>query len=154
MRQDDDVLLIYAQNLHRLGADAEALRLIPARLKQQWNAALARLYGQLHSDDGIAKLAQVEQWINQYGEKPELLIAAGRLCIENRLWGRARSYLEAAQREQPTAEVALELGRLKLQEQDEAGALSAYREGLERAVSAPPVPVQALPAQLPRDAAD
>lgn len=134
MTQDDELLLSYTRNLHRLGADAEALRLIFARLKQHWNAPLALLYGELHSDDGIAKLAAVEQWINHYGEKPELLLIAGRLCIESRLWGRARSYLESAHRHKPNAAVALELGRLKLQEQDDAGALGAYREGLELAV--------------------
>lgn len=134
LMQDDGVLLIYAKNLHRLGADAEALRLVFARLKKRWDAPLARLYGELHSEDGIAKLAAVEQWINRYGEKAELLLIAGRLCIENRLWGRARSYLENAQRLQPSAAVALELGRLKMQEQDGEGALSAYRAGLEFAV--------------------
>ncbi|MGB1556513.1 MAG: heme biosynthesis HemY N-terminal domain-containing protein [Oceanococcaceae bacterium] len=146
LRQDADVLLAYAEQLHRLGADAEALRLIPPQLKAAWHAELVQLYGQLHSEDGVAQLAHIEQWLNQYGEKPELLLIAGRLCAQNRFWGRARSYLEAAQRIQPGPAVALELGRLRAQDKDEAGALEAYRRGLELAVSSPSTAAKALPA--------
>ncbi len=155
LRSDAEVLRIYSRGLHHMGADAEALRLIIAHLKHAWDVELAEIFGQLHSDDSIAKLAAVEQWVNRYGEKPELLLIAGRLCIDNRLWGRARSYLEACKRLQPGAQVALELGRLKLQEQDESGALEAYREGLEMAVAPAPVAAdRALPASVERVRAD
>lgn len=149
LRTDAELLRVYATGLGHMGADAEALRLITTHLKHAWDDELVALYGRLHSDDTIAKLATVEQWLNRYGEKPELLLIAGRLCIENRLWGRARSYLEACRKLRPSAQVALELGRLKAQEQDAAGALDAYREGLEMAVSErPQATVPALPADV------
>lgn len=149
LRADAELLRVYATGLGHIGADAEALRLITTHLKHAWDDELVALYGRLHSDDTIAKLATVEQWLNRYGEKPELLLIAGRLCIENRLWGRARSYLEACRKLRPSAQVALELGRLKAQEQDAAGALDAYREGLEMAVSErPQATVPALPADV------
>ncbi len=151
LRQDAEMLRVYTRGLQHMGADAEALRLIAAFLKNGWDVQLAEIFGQLHSEDSIAKLAAVEQWINRYGEKPELLLIAGRLCIENRLWGRARSYLEACKRARPSAQVSLELGRLKMQEQDDAGALEAYREGLELAVAPAPVAAdRALPATVER----
>lgn len=149
LRADADMLALYCTMLHRLGADSEALRLIPPAVKKQWHAELVLLYGRLHAEDRIAQLAAVEDWLNRYGEKPELLLIAGRLCIHARLWGRARSYLEACQKQAPSAEVALELGRLRAQEKDELGALRAYQQGLELALEPPRAPGKAPSATTP-----
>ncbi|MEN8720736.1 MAG: heme biosynthesis HemY N-terminal domain-containing protein [Oceanococcaceae bacterium] len=161
LRFDAEFLQVYTRGLQRLGGDAEALRLIGAHLKSHWDAELVARYAELHSDDPVAKLAHAEQWLKQHGEQHELLLLAGRLCIENRLWGRARSYLESCQRLRPDARVALEIGRLKLLEQDTAGALNAFRDGLERAVAGPPDapadasqdPTRALPSRVADDRA-
>ena len=59
------------------------------------------LYGHLHGSDGVTRLASIEQWLTQYGERLELLVTAGQACLQNKLWGKARSYLESAARIQP-----------------------------------------------------
>ena len=60
------------------------------------------------------------------------MLVAGRLCLRNRLWGRARSYFEACLRSYPSAEIRLELGKLLVQQgEDEAAALQLFRDGLE-----------------------
>lgn len=146
-RQDPDLLCVYVRYLHRLGADAEALRLIPPALKQRWHPELARLYGQLHAEDGVAQLAVVEQWLQKHENDPELLTVAGQLAARCRLWGKARSYLESAQRIRPSTEIALALGQLQAQNQDESAALQTYRKGLQMAVQ--PGPSSSAPA-LPK----
>src|SRR3546814_4279834 len=96
----------------RLKAQAEALAFVNNVLKKEWDADLAAIYGELHADDPLSQLASIENWLNQYGERPELLITAGRVCLRNKLWGKARSYLDAMLRVAPSAAAYLELARL------------------------------------------
>jgi len=131
-----EVRRAYLHGLARLNADAEALALIAQILQRDWDADLALLYGKLHANDCIAQLATVEQWLRQHGDKPELLLLAGRVCLSNKLWGKARSYLEAGVQAAPTAQGYLDLARLcqDTQQPEEAGKF--YRQGLEFAAGA------------------
>lgn len=128
----------WLRGLARFGADAEAAAQIVQMMQQGWDGRLAALYGELGGLDPVTQLATVEQWLNQHGEKPELLLAAGRVCTRNRLWGKARSYLDAALRLQPSAEVYLALARLCEQAKQPDEASLFYRRGLELAAAPPP----------------
>ncbi len=123
----------YVRGLARLNADAQALALIAQTLRIEWDGALVQLYGDLHTIDPIAQLASVEQWLGQYGERPELLQVAGRVCLRNKLWGKARSYLEAALHSAPTPKAYLDLARLCQETQQPDDAAKFYRQGLELA---------------------
>jgi len=124
---------VYLHGLARLNADAEALALIGPILQREWDADLALLYGNLHANDPIAQLATVEQWLVQHGAKPELLLLAGRVCLRNKLWGKARSYLEAGVQAAPTPQGYLDLARLCQDTQQPEEAVRYYRQGLELA---------------------
>src|SRR3546814_9180558 len=121
----------YVRGLARLNAQAEALAFVNNVLKKEWDADLAAIYGELHADDPLSQLASIENWLNQYGERPELLITAGRVCLRNKLWGKARSYLDAMLRVAPSAAAYLELARLSEMTQNTADAQRFYRQGLE-----------------------
>jgi HemY protein len=123
-----------------LGAHADAIRLVTAGLARGWDADLARLYSELEADDPVSQLAAVEAWLKQYGEDPALLFVAGRLCLRNKLWGRAKSYLDASFRADPRPETLLELGRVYEATREEAAAENAYRRGLELAVQGAATP--------------
>lgn len=131
LRRELPLLRDYAAGLARLNADAEALAVIGAQLNRDWDAPLMRLYGRLHASDPLGQLAAVEQWLGRYGERPELQLAAGQVCRRNKLWGKARSYLEAVLRVAPTAEAYLELARVCEATQNKAEAEKFYRMGLE-----------------------
>ncbi len=134
LRRKAPVLTCYCALLHELNADAEGLRLLAGALKAGYEPELVRAYGRLDGDEGVAQLASVEQWIKQYGEQPELLLVAGRLCLRSRLWGRARSYFEAGLNLAPNPEFQLELGRLARQQGENEGvALEHFQRGLEMA---------------------
>ncbi|HWY24167.1 MAG TPA: hypothetical protein VNX47_04565, partial [Nevskia sp.] len=90
----------------------------------------------LHSNDPISQLAAVEQWLTQHGARPELLQVAGRVCLRNKLWGKARSYLEAGLQAAPTPQGYLDLARLCLDTQQPEEAAKYYRQGLELATAA------------------
>ncbi len=102
-------------------------------LAREWDAGLAELYGQLEPADALGQLAAIEQWLTRYGERPELLIAAGRACLRNRLWGKARSYLDAVVKLAPSAAADLALARVCEQTQQPEEAQRFYRQGLELA---------------------
>ncbi len=112
----------------------EAIRLITQNLKRGWYPALAEKFGYLNADDSTAQLACVEEWIKQHGEQKELLLLAGRLCLKNQLWGRARTYLESLLDSAPSAEVWHELGRLYEQTGENSQASQAYEKGLALAL--------------------
>lgn len=133
LRRDPALRLRYAQALHRLNADNDAAALIGEALREDWDGQLVTLYGQLHGSDGVTRLASIEQWLSQYGERIELLITAGQSCLQNKLWGKARSYLEAAAHSQPSPAAYLELARLAEQTQNPDEAARYYRMGLELA---------------------
>lgn len=136
MQSDPALRLAYARGLTRLGAEAEAVALTVQVLDQGWDADFARLCSHLHPSDPLAFLAHIEQWLQRDGERPELLGAAGHACFENRMWGKARSYLEAVLRVAPTAQAHLELAHLAEQTQRPDDAARHYREGLELATQA------------------
>jgi HemY protein len=127
----------YVRGLARLNADAEAAAQITATLAREWDGELVRLFGDLHAGDAITQLAAVEQWLTQYGERPEILLVAGSACLNARLWGKAQSYLEAALRAAPGPRVYFELARLSEQTQKPDDATRYYRQGLELAATAP-----------------
>lgn len=132
-QQEPAVRRTYVRGLAKLNAHAEALALISATLSKTWDAELAMIYGELHAADPVGQLASVEQWLQQHGERTELLVTAGRACLHNRLWGKARSYLEAVTRVAPSAAAYLELARLCEQTQNAEEAKQYYRKGLELA---------------------
>ena len=133
VREGSEVRRLYLQSLAALNAERQALELIARAVNEAWDAELASLYGRIEAGDSIAQLATVEQWLKKYGETPELLLVAGRVCRRNRLWGKARSYLDAAIRLAPTPEAYLELARLCQDTHQAEDACRYYRQGLELA---------------------
>lgn len=108
------------------GAELQARK----SLKAAWDDKLAIIYGTIKAD-GNRQLKQVEKWLRQHGENSALLLTAGRLCMRNELWGKARSYLESSIAIQPTAEAYQLYGKLMEQIGDEDAANVAYRAGLD-----------------------
>lgn len=135
LRQHDALLVCYVRLLARdAKGHAEALRQITATLKQRWQPQLALLYAELESENGTSQLAAVEGWIKQYGEQAELQLLAGQLCLRNKLWGRSRSYLEAAIKHHPSAAAWRAMGKLNEQTGDIGAAAQAYANGLQLAL--------------------
>lgn len=123
----------YAVCLLRLGAEEEAEATLAGFLKKQWDPQVIRLYGQVRGSDLNRQLANAEHWLGEHEHHPELLLALGRLCLHNQLWGKARSYLEASLGMDPRAETCCELGNLLQQLDEKEAAADYFRQGLELA---------------------
>lgn len=83
------------QHLLALGAHEAARRLIEDQLEREWDSDLSMRYG-LADGDAAARIARAEAWLNQHPRDAALLVTLGRLCVQQQLWGKAQSYLEAA----------------------------------------------------------
>lgn len=127
---DPRVVRAYARGLVHLGAESEAVALMAKVLKQRYDAELVTLFGRLESIDPLGQLASVEQWLSQHGEEHALLLAAGRICLRNRLWGKSKSYLDAALQAAPAPAIHHELARLAELTQRPEDAQRHFREGL------------------------
>src|SRR5690625_716711 len=132
LRDDKHVLTLYARGLALHQRSEEAERVVRTRLQKQWSETLLRAYTALELDPA-QQLTQLERWLRERPEDPVLLYHVGRQCIRNQLWGRARSYLEAALAREPTAEAHQALGTVLDHLNESALAREHYRRGLELA---------------------
>jgi len=99
-------------------------------LKSQWDETLILLYGELETTDSAAHLRRTEAWLKDRPEDPILLLSAGRVCLRNQLWGKARSYLESSLAIRPIPAAYNELGQLMLKTGEPDAATKAFQQGL------------------------
>lgn len=129
-RQEPALILAYAEQLRRHGADVQAEEVLRSAMKRDYNSHLARLYGLVRGSDPARQLQTAEGWLKQHPEDPGLLLTLGRLCLQSSLWGKARDYLEGSLRLERNPEACAELARLlgRLGETDRSNQL--FQEGL------------------------
>lgn len=110
------VVLAASRALVAQGADGEAQKLIEAMLdatgNDGWQSELLTIYGRLSGGELTARIAKAEAWLRSHPNDARLLDALGRMCLQQRLWGKAQSYLEASLAVEPTQQTHLELARL------------------------------------------
>ncbi|WP_316367093.1 heme biosynthesis HemY N-terminal domain-containing protein [Candidatus Thiodiazotropha sp. CDECU1] len=130
IKQQQGMLYQYSEHMMDLEAGSRVEPLIAASLQRQWNSELVTLYGQIELANPSHQLAMAEGWLKAHQEDPVLLLTLARLSLQNKLWGKARSYLEASIGISPIPESYQQLGLLlqRLGEDDEA--LRCFRAGL------------------------
>lgn len=122
--------------LQGMGADEQALALIEASLKPEddssWSSELAALYGKLKGGASLKeRIARAEVWLKSHPRDGGVLLCLGRLCEQQRLWGKARSYLEASVAVEESRAAHLELARLLDSLGDGEGANRHFRRAAE-----------------------
>jgi HemY protein len=155
LRGKSGVLKPYIGALSKRGQPELAEPLLRAAIGQTWDAPLVRLYGLLLGPDPAKQLATAEAWLPEHTESAALLLTLGRLSLHNRLWGKARSYLEAAIEFGAGSEACRDLARLLESLGEAQPARALYRKALEQSVGpAPELPLpsprrRSAPAQAP-----
>lgn len=115
------------------GADAQAI--VEHSLDTHWDSTLVALYPQTGGGERVRQIERAERWLVEHSRDGALLLALGRLCARQALWGKAQSYLEAAVAIEPTYDAHLELARLHEKLGNAEAARRHYRESLERALA-------------------
>ncbi len=123
----------YSAALVGLGETDAAERLLRESLEKCWAADLVQRYGELSVQDCAAQLSTAEGWLPKHDHDAALLFCLGRLCLRNRLWGKARSYFEASLGIGGPLRpwVYRELGQLLDQMNEPEAAQDCYRKGLQ-----------------------
>jgi HemY protein len=110
------VVFAAAKALLGQGAETEAQKLIEVALDaatdETWQPELVAIYGRLAGAGQTLRIAKAEAWLRRHPDDARLLKALGRMCVRQRLWGKAQSYLEASLAVQSSQEAHLELARL------------------------------------------
>lgn len=120
LQGDEELQAAYAAELVRCGADDEAEALLAVTLDKQWSNAGVEVYGRARSTRPDQALARAAAWKEQHPNNPVLMLALGRLCLQNRQWLEARAYFEAALALRKSPEAYAELIRLLSQLDDRA----------------------------------
>ena len=73
---------------------------------------MVTLYGECRNENNIPLIEQAERWLKQHTDDAGLLLALGKLCIHQGLWGKAQSYLDASISVEPRHDAYTWLGQL------------------------------------------
>ena len=130
MRNSKELALQYAQHLLETKQYDKAEMFIRDRLKREWDQHLAYLYGYIKIDQPEKQLGYAETWLKGRESNPVLLLTLGRIAHYGKLWGKARSYLEASIGNGPRAETYKELGLLLEHLEEPQAAADCYRQGI------------------------
>ncbi|WP_028695620.1 heme biosynthesis HemY N-terminal domain-containing protein [Pseudomonas cremoricolorata] len=129
-RQEPQLVLAYAEQMRQLGAQGESEQVLRAAIKRQYESHLARSYGLVRGEDPAKQLNTAEGWLKEHPQDPSLLLTLGRLSLQNRLWGKARDYLESSLRLERNPETCAELARLLAAMGDTERSNQLFQEGL------------------------
>ena len=136
-KQKSNAVLIqeYAKQFISLNNDDKAEYLLSDAIKRQWNKNLVYLYGQVKSSLPDQQLKLAESWTKSHARDAIVNLSLGRICMRNKLWGKARIYLEKSIELGARAETYFELGALLEHLEDKDASLLCYRNGLKLAVN-------------------
>jgi HemY protein len=129
-RKDSTILTIYINTLVELKAYDAAAKVLARNINREWNESWVKQYGLLNYNDSQAALAQAESWLKQEKNSAVLHLTLGRLCLQNKQWGRAKDFLLSSIAIKPLAESYAELARLQCYMGDEKDSQQSYQQGL------------------------
>ena len=152
-QHDPDMTRHYVRCLLTLEKSDQAEVVLRDVLRHGFDSDLVYLYGLITVKDKDKQLAAAETWLAGNETNPVLLLTLGRLCTRNRLWGKARSYLDASVGTQARSDTYYELGQLmeKINQPGQAadyyrqGLLLAHEEKLDDALTVTPTAIATLP---------
>jgi len=111
-REDEKIVKHYSELLVKLGAKIDAAKALETALSKNWSNALVIQFAQIDYDSNQVQLLVAENWLKARPANGRLLLSLGRICMRNRLWGKAREYYQASILISPSAEAYGELARL------------------------------------------
>ena len=111
-REDEKIVKHYIELLVKLGAKIDAAKALEIALSKNWSNSLIIKFAEMDYDSNQAQLLVAENWLKARPANSPLLLSLGRICMRNKLWGKAREYYQASIRISPSAEAYGELARL------------------------------------------
>ena len=110
LRRDARVAATAASGYIALQSGERAAEIIERSLDHSWDSDLAAAYAECAA--GTAQIERAERWLAAHPGDAQLLLTLGRLCAREKLWGKARNYLDASLSVEPTYQAHLACARL------------------------------------------
>lgn len=133
-KRDSRIAAVAAQSFISLGDCVQARQIIEASLKENWDSELVGLYAECPGDEAVKQIERAEAWLAAHPDDAALLLALGKLCARQELWGKAQSYLDASISVESSYSAHLALAQLQEKLENTDAARRHYRESLELAV--------------------
>lgn len=112
LKSNPELMHAYVHTLIKHGRDTLAEQIIKSQLDESWDEVLIQEYGLLKIDNAEQRAKQAEDWLKHHKESAGLLLTLGRLYKNQKLWGKAKSYLESSLSRKPLAATYAELADL------------------------------------------
>ncbi|MEY3017285.1 MAG: hypothetical protein RL336_420, partial [Pseudomonadota bacterium] len=98
--------------LMRHGGHTKAETVLKGFLRTEWDSRVVDVFGRCRGSDVVRQLMLAESWLTRRDRDPALLLALGRLSLQNQLWAKAKEYFVASVNAEPNAAAYAELARL------------------------------------------
>jgi HemY protein len=134
MRTNNELICHFAGLLIKHNDHLAAEKIISKKLKQTPSDELIYLYGFVEFDKKEQQLAFVEGLEKHFSGNATWLLTLGRLCLQQELWGKARTYLEQSLALSKRAETYQQLALAFEALGDSQAANRCYREGIDLAI--------------------
>ena len=128
LRRDTRVASAAADGYIALKSTEGAAEIIERSLEHTWDSDLALRYAECAN--GTQQIESAERWLVVHPHDAQLLLALGHLCAREKLWGKARNYLDASLSVEATYQAHLACAQLYEQLGDSDAAQRHYRESL------------------------
>jgi HemY protein len=145
-RRLPDAVAAYARRAAALGQMLPAISEIESGLRRDWSERLVRSYGELGEAEADTRLRHAEAWLSVQPNSPGLMLTLGRLCIQSKLRGKAREYLQRGIGVEASAPLWEALGDCCAGHGESADAATCYTNALRCARGEP---TQALADAIP-----
>ena len=119
----------------QLGDCKNAQQILADSLNAHWDSDLIKLYGDCLSGNVIGLIDQAERWLKEHTHDAGLLLALGKLCLHQGLWGKAQNYLEASVSVAPSTAAYTMLGQLSEKLQKSNDAFGYFQKAMELATT-------------------
>lgn len=130
LKSNPELMHTYVHTLIKHGRDTLAEQIIKMQLDESWDEVLIQEYGLLKIDNVEQRSKQAEEWLKQHKESAGLLLTLGRLFKAQKLWGKAKSYLESSLSRKPLATTYAELADLHESLDEPVDAQRCAKKGL------------------------
>jgi HemY protein len=112
LRVDSSIAATAVRYHLALGGTSEAQAIVESALEADWDAGLVALYADCAGASALPLIERAEKWLRAHARDPALLLALGKLCMHQDLWGKSQSYIEASLALEPTHEGHMTLAAL------------------------------------------
>lgn len=131
LKHNEKLIFCYAHELIKAKLYDEAESILRAKLKKEWHQELVNLYGRARTAKSKDQLTHAESWLKHHADDAVLHLALGRIAVRNKLWGKARGYLEQSIKLRATAHAYAELAEVFATLGETKLSIDCYKQGLQ-----------------------